>query len=149
MFKKFSFLEQVRQNSVALISLVVAVTSLGYNTWRNEVTEANRNVRVAGFQLVEKMIELQATVLFTRFPGSGDVVDNSPGDYRRGWAYALAIKDLSFNMPPEVQKATDHLYETWENEFETIARDEASYEKMDAAINDARMTIVEAIARLD
>jgi len=36
------FLEQVRRNSVALISLVVAVTSLSYNTWRNEATEHNR-----------------------------------------------------------------------------------------------------------
>ena len=36
---------QLRDNAVALISLVVALGSLGYNTWRNERTEHNRNVR--------------------------------------------------------------------------------------------------------
>lgn len=33
--------EQLRRNTVAPISLVVAVTSLGYNTWRNEHSEFN------------------------------------------------------------------------------------------------------------
>jgi hypothetical protein len=35
----------VRDNLVALVSLVVALSALGYNTWRNERTECNRNVR--------------------------------------------------------------------------------------------------------
>lgn len=39
--------EQIRNNAVALISLVVALAALGYNTWRNERTEANRNLRAA------------------------------------------------------------------------------------------------------
>lgn len=38
--------EQFRRNAVALISLAIAVTSLGYNTWRNEASEHNRNQRV-------------------------------------------------------------------------------------------------------
>jgi len=36
-----SLKEQIRRNSVALISLAVAVSSLGYNTWRNEVWSAD------------------------------------------------------------------------------------------------------------
>jgi hypothetical protein len=44
--------EQLRRHSVALISLVVAVSSLAYNTWRNERTEANRKIRVAGLELL-------------------------------------------------------------------------------------------------
>jgi uncharacterized membrane protein YebE (DUF533 family) len=38
--------EQVRRNAVALISLVIAITSLGYNTWRNEASENNRTQRL-------------------------------------------------------------------------------------------------------
>ncbi|MCG8509145.1 MAG: aldehyde ferredoxin oxidoreductase C-terminal domain-containing protein, partial [Rhodospirillales bacterium] len=34
---------------LAVISLVVALTALGTNTWRNELTEYNRNIRHAGF----------------------------------------------------------------------------------------------------
>jgi len=36
-------LGQLRRNIVALISLTIAISSLGYNTWRNEHTEDNRN----------------------------------------------------------------------------------------------------------
>ena len=45
-----SIRQQLRANAVALISLVVALSSLGYNTWRNEQTEENRSIRVAGFE---------------------------------------------------------------------------------------------------
>jgi hypothetical protein len=38
--------KQIQNNAVALISLFIAVGSLGYNTWRNETTEEQRNVRV-------------------------------------------------------------------------------------------------------
>ena len=55
-----TFLGQVRRNSVALISLFVALSSLAYNTWRNEATEANRNVRAAGFALIEHIAHLNA-----------------------------------------------------------------------------------------
>jgi len=34
--------KQIQRNIVALVSLTVAVTSLGYNTWRNEVIEYDR-----------------------------------------------------------------------------------------------------------
>jgi hypothetical protein len=34
-----SVLEQIQRNSVALISLFIAIPGLAYNTWRNELTE--------------------------------------------------------------------------------------------------------------
>jgi hypothetical protein len=62
-----SFTDQIRRNSVALISLVVALSSLAYNTWRNEQTESNRNVRVAGMQLLLKLGELEKVVFFAHY----------------------------------------------------------------------------------
>jgi len=44
--------KQLHRNAVALISLAVAITSLGYNTWRNEVSEQNRNQRCGSFELL-------------------------------------------------------------------------------------------------
>ena len=43
---------QLRRNFVALISLVVAITSLGYNTWRNEASEYNRNQRLISIEVL-------------------------------------------------------------------------------------------------
>jgi len=40
--------KQVHNNAVALISLFIAVGSLTYNSWCNETTEEQRNVRHAG-----------------------------------------------------------------------------------------------------
>lgn len=51
--------EQLRDNMVALISLVIALSALGYNTWRNELTERNRNIRDAGFELLAEIGSLQ------------------------------------------------------------------------------------------
>lgn len=45
---RVSFKDQVRSNIVAIISLLLAILGLSYNTWRNEITEHNRNVRQAG-----------------------------------------------------------------------------------------------------
>ena len=37
-------LEQLRRNQLAIISLLVALTALGYNTWRNELTEMSSTI---------------------------------------------------------------------------------------------------------
>lgn len=50
---------QLKTNLVALISLVVALTALGYTPWRNERTEYNRNVRVAAFETLKQLGEAQ------------------------------------------------------------------------------------------
>ena len=64
---KNSILEQLRRNTVALISLVVAISSLSYNTWRNEATEENRNLRVAAFEILLKLGELQQVVFHSHY----------------------------------------------------------------------------------
>ena len=59
-----SIREQIRSNAVALISLVIALSSLGYNTWRNETTESQRNIRHASFRVLETLGSLQEVVDF-------------------------------------------------------------------------------------
>lgn len=44
--------KELRRQSLALVSLLVARGALGYNTWRNERTEDNRTVRAAGFEML-------------------------------------------------------------------------------------------------
>ncbi len=89
--------EQVRSNAVALISLVAALTALGYTTWRNERTEGNRNVREAGFELLSEIGSLQQVIFYAHY-NMGD----ARGDARMGWADVLTIQDLAALMPPEV-----------------------------------------------
>ena len=64
--------EQLRRNTVAIISLIVALSSLSYNTYRNELSESNRTVRQEGFRMISELSELQQGLLFARY-GKGDV----------------------------------------------------------------------------
>ncbi|HBS27331.1 MAG TPA: hypothetical protein DD827_09455 [Gammaproteobacteria bacterium] len=71
-----SILRQIQNNSLAIISLVVAFSALGYNTWRNELTESNRNIRMAGFEMLLHIGELQKTTYLAHY--DADVVQGNP-----------------------------------------------------------------------
>ena len=59
MANKSNLKDQVRRNLVALISLVVAITSLSYNSWRNESSEDNRTQRLVAIEILLKLGDLQ------------------------------------------------------------------------------------------
>ncbi len=59
--------KQFRDNLVAIISLAIALSALGYNTWRNERTERNRNIRVAGIELLTEVGSLQQIIFYAHF----------------------------------------------------------------------------------
>ena len=97
---KASFIEQLRRNAVALISLVIAITSLGYNTWRNEHSEENRNQRDASFQVLLKLGELDELINYVHY----DCNLTFRGNTKSGWAIVQAIEDLMLvlvEMSPE------------------------------------------------
>lgn len=136
--------EQLRNNTVALISFVVALSSLAYNTWRNEQTEANRNLRAAGFELIREVGSLQQVVFYAHFsPG------DSRGDARTGWADVLTITDLARLMPPDVMTAAEGLRAAWQADFAGLGESDAAHGRIDQAIDELRSVTLAALARLD
>ena len=138
-----NFLGQVKRNSVALISLAVALSSLGYNTWRNEQTEANRNIRAAGFRLMSELAELQQVVFLAHYD-----MDEQGGNPRVGWTHVLAIRDLAYPMPESVDMAAGQLHSAWEVNWEQIDEPQ-NFAEIDAAIDAAKAEILKAIQALD
>ena len=143
-----AFTEQLRRHSVALISLTVALTSLAYNTWRNEQTEANRNVRAAGIELLLALGELEQVVFFLRFDTEAERA--TP---REGWAYILTTRDLAKLTDEPAMTAVDGLFAAWSDGWELLgsdgdAADEAS-DRISAAIDDARSSTLTVLAELD
>jgi len=131
---------QLRDNLVALTSLVIALSALGYNTWRNELTERNRNIRDAGFELLGRIGSLQQIVFYAHFqPG------DARGDPRMGWAEVLTIVDLAELMPEPVGQDAKALNETWEQEVAGLGEDQDSQRRIDHAIDDLRQS---TLARL-
>ena len=138
-------IEQLRTNAVAIISLIVALSGLGYNTWRNESTESNKNIRDAGFFMMQELTELQEVVLYARFDR-----DDARGDLKSGWSHVLAVKDISYAMPESVQKDAITLSLVWQqNAHEIGSKQDENYQQIDQAIDKVKKQIVSAINELD
>lgn len=126
--------QQLRSNTVALISLVVALASLGYNTWRNEHTERNRNIRTATFEVLTKLAELERVVFLAQYDR-----DPNGGSPRTGWTYVLVIRDLSAVVPAPVPARAAELLKAWGDNWEGLGKeDEAAVGHIDDAIGRLR-----------
>jgi hypothetical protein len=134
---------QIRDNLVAITSLVVALSALGYNTWRNERTERNRNVRVAGIEMLKEIGSLQETVFYAHFT-EGD----QRGDPRMGWADVLTLNDLAVLMPAEVAREAKELRAVWEADAEGLVDDEAAFQRIDGAIDELRQVTIASLGDL-
>ena len=137
-------LNQLRNNAVAIISLVVALSGLGYNTWRNEASEANKNVRDAGLFMMQELTKLQEVVFYARY----DQQDER-GDIKTGWVHVLAVKDISYAMPATVQASAADLSQVWSDHSNGLAAEEAaSYQAVDESIEAIKQQIVLSIKAL-
>lgn len=136
--------QQLRNNAVALISLVVALGSLAYNTWRNERTEHNRNTRTATFELLTKLAELERVVFLAQYDH-----DAAGGNPRTGWTYVLVIRDLAAVAPAPVQVQATQLQNIWAANWEGLGKsDESPAERIDDAIGKLRETSLSALKSL-
>jgi hypothetical protein len=116
-----TLLQQIHRNLLAIISLVVAMTALGYNTYRNELTEENRNIRFAGFSILQELSELQLLIDYAHY--DKDTVKGNPIS---GWGHLLYVKDMSYLVSGEVVSETEALIRVWGHEWQTVRDDEAT-----------------------
>jgi hypothetical protein len=135
--------QQLRDNLVALTSLAIALAALGYNTWRNERTERNRNIRVAGIELLQEIGSLQQIIFYAHY-----AEDDQRGDPRMGWADVLTINDLATLMPADVLREASELQSTWEENAEGLIDDESAFRRIDGAIEELRQATLAALRAL-
>jgi len=141
---------QLRDNLVAITSLAVALSALGYNTWRNERTEGNRNVRVAGIELLREIGSLQQVIFYAHY-----VADDPRGELRMGWVDTLTINDLATVMPQAVGENARQLRAVWEanvtdlDQFTSEERRDRAFVQIDQAIDALRQATLESLRELD
>ena len=143
--KKQTIRDQLRRHSVALISLVVAVSSLSYNTWRNERTEYNRNQRLISIEVLQKLEDLQELVFYLHFDRDTTI----RGSARSGWAIVLTIRDLSMILEAPLPATTEGLYETWDAHWQGLGKDSVSAEAILDNIEDVRNDTRELLSGLE
>ena len=129
-----SIRQQLRNNAVALISLTVAISSLAYNTWRNERTEHNRNVRTAAFEVLMRAADLERVTFLAQYDR-----DRNGGSPRSGWTDVLAIHELAALVPGSVPDRAAELQQVWTDNWEGLGKpDETAVNRIDDAIGRLR-----------
>ncbi len=137
--------EQLQRNALAIISLFVAFSALGYNTWRNEQTERNRNIRQAGFEMLVHIGELQRITYLAHFDK-----DKVAGNPRKGWIEVLVINDLARLIPGSGKMRSDALHDAWSKNWgELGGDDDFAVAAIDNAIKNLRDDIVVELEQLD
>ncbi|MEN1728220.1 MAG: hypothetical protein AAGJ52_07240 [Pseudomonadota bacterium] len=108
---------QVQRHSVALISLLVAVVGLSYNTWRNETSELHRNWRQAAFVINADLNELRQIVLYRRYFHSQQdhMLTELQGTetWIRGWGIASSVRDLTRILPDPLPELGQGIHGHW------------------------------------
>ena len=135
--------KQIHENLLAIISLCVALTALGYNTWRNEVSEENRNLRMAGFEILVHIGELQRITYLAHYDR-----DHVEGNPRRGWVEVMILHDLGRIMPEPLPTRTEKLRDVWQQQWEHLGQNDDAVVQIDLAIDEVRIEVLDHLKML-
>lgn len=136
--------KQIGRHSVALVSLAIALSSLACNTWRNEQTEANRNVRAAGIEPLLKRGELDRIVFLSHYDE-----DKSSGNAQTGWSYVRTARDLGSLMPEPATTSSLELFQTWARESGGLGPDDSAAKGISDSIDGTRNEVLAMLAGPD
>ena len=135
---------QVRNNALALISLLLALTSVTYGTWRDERTERNRNIRAATFQILTELADFERIVFLAHYDR-----DQANGNPRIGWTDVIVIHDLATVSPAPLESKASALREVWRDNWERLgSEDETPVDHIEAAVEDLRRATLTTLRSL-
>jgi hypothetical protein len=143
-FNRAWFVNQLKVNLVALISLATALAGLSYNGWRNHQNEINNNMRNAAFVVLSDLGELQTIVNYAHFEA-----DNARGNPIDGWKHVIMIRDLSRLLKPEAKKAGEVLYVHWQSNWQNIDQDKKIELLISNQITSTRKAVLSTIDSLE
>lgn len=144
---KISIRRQIHNNAVALISIAIAISALAYNTWRNETTEEQRNVRHAAFRVLEDLGAVQEVVDSRYYYLAFGSEIAAEGELRiRGFGSVALIRDLMSLMPPPGPRAGGTLHQLWLDHFNALDQLDAGGQHSQAA-TEAEHELTQAISR--
>ena len=143
-FSKAWFVNQLKINSVALISLLTALSGFSYNAWRDHQNELNQNMRAAAFEVLKELGELQTVVNYAHY--DRNQVRGNPID---GWKNVLMVHDLSRLLTPVVAQSGHALYLKWQQDWAGLGNSSGSEEEISMQIAETRQKVLRAIDGLE
>lgn len=115
-----SYADQVRRTIrgyliTTVLSIGLAIVSIGYNVWRMAESEQNANVRDAAFEVFLALAEFQEVIYAAHFDNLE--VEGSP---RRGWVKVKLVEDMSILVGEDVAREARVLRDSWQEQWPTI-----------------------------
>lgn len=136
-------IQQAQPHAVAIISLITALSGVFYDTWRDHRNEMNENARNAAFEVLKSLGELQTIVNYAHYDG-----DRDKGHPIEGWKHVLLIRDLSYLLPKQNQQKSEALYQTWQEDWESLMVSDASEQRISQQVASARLCILNTLEHL-
>jgi hypothetical protein len=136
--------EQFKSHTVTVISLAIAFTALTYSIWREELSERNRNARMASFEALKHLGELQIIVNYAYYQP-----DDQLGNPFYGWGHMALIGDMAALLPPEASEPVKKLSETWASNWKLLKTDEKAVDQISHDIDQSRTAILELVRKLN
>jgi hypothetical protein len=128
---------QLRSNAIAIISLIVALSSFSHTAWRTEQSERNRTTRQAAFQMLVALGEMKQVVYHGHYDH-----DSVRGNPRTGWVYVETIRDFSSAMPAPVPAKAEALMQSWQKHWEGIGTKDEDADAVTDALDACRAAVV-------
>jgi hypothetical protein len=136
--------DQLKFHSVAIVSLFTAIFGFTYNGWQDHQNEINQNMRVASFEVLKNLGDLQTVVNYAYFSD-----DQSRGHPIDGWKHVTMVRDLSRLLKPEAAKEGQMLYVAWEQDWESLDTDKDAEGRISVQITKTRQSVLSTIDKLE
>ena len=135
--------EQLKMHSIAIMSLIIAIVALTYTAWREEVTEKNRSTRLAAFEALKALGELQIIINHAHYQ------PNAPlGNPFLGWGYVALVGDMGQLLPAPIPVKTSQLTKVWGAQWEKISTDETALDEITREVDTSRSAVLEVLRSL-
>jgi hypothetical protein len=141
--KKFVLLLHLRRNALALLSLMIALCALSYNTWRNESSERHRTIRAAEFDMLKELIALQQITDYAYLRQ-----DPQHEQLSIGLGHVLFIHDLATLTPEPVATAAEALLAAWNDDSEKLYASKDAGTALSEQILHTRRAVLESLRNL-
>ena len=134
---------QLRDNAIAIISVILALASFSYTAWRMERSEHNLTTRDAAFQMLLALGAMKQVVYHGHYDH-----DKVAGNPRTGWVYVETIRDFGSTMPPPVPAKTAALMQSWQKHWEGVGTHDEDADAITDALDECRAAVVETVRSL-
>lgn len=131
-----------------IFSVLFSLVGFSYNVWRMELSEENNNIRTASFEMLINLSSLEQLIYTAYYDGGGND-NNQEASPRKGWVIVGLIADLSVLTGDTVENKSTILKEVWSENWNTMATNRESVDKMVNAIDSVRLEIKLLLSSLE